>query len=184
MAWIKPTNLGESNGGRIFHKLGGVEYQFGVTSSNRLFLQNANNASVNSNTNSITLRKWQHVAASYDGVNVTFYVNAVSVGMSAHGGPVSGSNPLLVGNITDGSRTFNGLIDEPAIFKGVALSQSSIEQIMLTGIYPTSNLSLLYTFDEGSGTSATDSSGNNNTGTITTATYSTDVFLKPRTAIP
>jgi hypothetical protein len=35
-----------------------------------------------------------------------------------------------------------------------------------------------FTFDEGSGSTANDSSGNGNTGTITTATYIRDLSLR------
>lgn len=54
-------------------------------------------------------------------------------------------------------------------------------QNMYYGIVPANtNLKAWYKLDEGSGTTADDSSGNSNTGTISNATYSSSVFMTSR----
>lgn len=77
---------------------------------------------------------------------------------------------------------FEGKIDEVAVYNRV-LSATEASDIYQKGIYPTTNNKGFWRLDEGSGSSATDSSGNNNTGTITGATYSSDVPMKPRTVV-
>jgi hypothetical protein len=185
MAWIYPSSTGEGGSGRIVTKTSvGTEYEFFAGSNFELALINTASTKT-SNLNAVKARVWQHVAATYSdsGDLVSFYVNGVSVGTAAQTtNPTSNTSTLYIGNRSGDDRTFNGLIDEVAIYKNVAMTQAQIQDIYYTGNYPTTNLSALWKFDEGSGTSATDSSGNGNTGTITTATYSTDVFIKPRTA--
>ena len=60
---------------------------------------------------------WQHVAAVYDGLNMTIYVNGVAVGSTGATGTINAvSNPLVIGqNIVNGE-SFPGLIDEVELF--------------------------------------------------------------------
>lgn len=69
------------------------------------------------------------------------------------------------------SAFFAGNIDEVVTGTG-ALSGGDISAIQ-THVYPTATIKWL--FDEGSGTTATDTSGNGRDGTITNATYTTDI---------
>ena len=89
---------------------------------------------------------------------------------------------VIIGAYSSASFTFNGIIDEVSIWN-TALSAGSISNIYNNGV-PTdllgdsnsANLQGWWRFEEGSGTSATDSSTNSNTGTLTNGpTYSTDV---------
>lgn len=66
---------------------------------------------------------------------------------------------------------FNGLIDNVSVGTGTLSAQDITD--LYDKKYPTSYLT--WKFDEGSGTSATDSSGNNRTGTINNATYSVEL---------
>ncbi len=181
-AWINPFTVGEGSNGRIIDKTIGTEYGFFVSGGSlAVAVQNGANAAVISTT-VLKFRQWQHVAVSYDGVNATFYYNGELAGVLPTGVPVSGSNSLYIANRAAGDRTYDGLIDELSIYKGQALTQDQIKQIYYQGVYPTTGLSALWKFDEGSGTSAIDSSGNNNTGTISNGSYSTNVVMIPRTA--
>lgn len=184
LAWINTISLGESNSGRIFDKGNAYLWQInsfgGMTIFNGASSKNSDNGIISS-----LLKKWIHVGVTYDGSNIRFYINGTIVGspVAQTTNPSTNSNDLTIGNRAGTDRTFSGKIDEPTIFKGRALTAAEISQYYYTGVLSTTNLSGRWLFDEGSGTTATDSSGNGNTGTITGATYSTDVPLKPRTAV-
>lgn len=86
-----------------------------------------------------------------------------------------------IGSATGTHRAFKGLIDEVAVWYGTTLTSENASAIYNGGV-PTDLLSfaitpsfLYYKFNEGSGTTAIDATGNGNDGTINGATYSTSV---------
>lgn len=120
----------------------------------------------------------------YDGSTSFPYINGVysSSGSSNIGtGGVVGK--LSIGSL-DGAlgSPFKGIIDEPRIWNR-ALTAQEIKDLYLNNIVPQDGLVAEYLFDEATGTTAIDTSGNGNDGTITGATYTTDVPLKLRTSI-
>jgi hypothetical protein len=64
-----------------------------------------------------------------------------------------------------------------------ALTDQEIYDLRFNNIVPRNDLVLEYLFDEASGPTALDTSGNGNNGTITGATFTTDVPLIPRTQV-
>jgi hypothetical protein len=119
-------------------------------------------AAVSSTT--LVTDKWQQVVCTYDQNTLSVFVN----------GNLSGTqtlNHIIVNESTnhwrfgsDESTTygdFNGKIDEARIYNH-ALSPSEVQQLYNWAPGPV----IYYKFDEGSGTSAYDSSGNNNTGNL------------------
>lgn len=128
--------------------------------------------------------KWIFITITFDQTNIRFYKNGVLFGtaVSQTRLPTDSGKTLIFGNTSASNRGMSGRMDEIMIFKDRVLSVEEIINLYLTGKITTSNLGGYWKFDEGSGSSATDSSSNGNTGTITGATYSTDVFLKPRSA--
>lgn len=177
-AWINPRGNGSFGFGRIVHKTSA--YQFYINNANQLAVENGA-SSKTSNTGILTYNAWQHVAVTYNGANVTFYVNGVAQGSPAQTtNPTVNTNNFVVGNTVAADGTFNGLIDDVRVYSE-ALTATQILNLYYGIEPPTTNLELWHKFDEGSGTSAIDSSGNSNTGTISGATYSTDVFIKSRT---
>lgn len=189
-AWIKPSSYGESSQGRIVDKLN-------TTNGYALMLNNASSVgglrafvsgtARTSNNNVIKLGVWQHVALTYDkdagANNLIFYVNGLAQGTATETGAIANttSNLTIGSNALIQDRDFNGLIDEVKIYNR-ALSSTEIQNEYLGKNNSTSGLVLYAKFDEGSGSSATDSSGSQSAGTITGATYSTDVPIKLRTA--
>lgn len=117
---------------------------------------------------------------------VTQYINGVVSGTPATTGALSGittTNALRIGNrATATDRPFDGSIDEPRIWNR-ALTADEVKNLYLYNIVPQDGLVVEYLFDEASGATALDTSGNGNHGTITGATYTTDVPLVPRTAV-
>lgn len=191
-AWINPRSFGASNVGRIFNKdsvAAGYSFLFaGATKTLQVFMNNTTLVA-SSSTNIIpAFNKWYHVAVTYQkdaGSNqLNFYVNGSPAGTGTYSTSLTAStDPLYLGNNrTTHTRSFDGILDEMSAYN-VTLTAAQISTIYFTGRYPALGLQGLWRFDEGSGSSATDSSGNNNTGTITGATYSTNVVFKPRTAM-
>jgi hypothetical protein len=128
---------------------------------------------------------WHLAVATYDSVtgNNIIYVDGVAVSTTSTtaGTLIASTNNALIWNIGSlgPSRYFKGRLDE-ARFWNRALSATEISNLYCNNIVP-SGLVGEWLFDEGSGTTALDTSGNGNNGNITGATYTTDVPIKPRT---
>lgn len=180
-AWIKVLGTGNRAiiGGT---KASGVRCpEFRVDGNNKLELLEQSVASIATSTGSVPLGIWTFVSVSYSASGVwTFYINGVASGTGTNLRSLAFANTLIGKQLV--AENFNGKLDDVRIY-GRVLTSTEISNLYY-GIEPvTTNLGGWWKLDEGSGTSATDSSGNSNTGTITTATYSTDVFMKPRTLI-
>lgn len=177
-AWIKPLGATPNNAGRIFEKNSAYNFLLNASSS---FTIGIGAGTFTSNTNVLKLGVWQHILAVCDGTTANMYVNGVLAGSGALASAlvINGQN-LFIGNNGGLTRNFNGLVDEVAIYN-TNLSTTQIANLVFNGKYPSSGLAAFYKLDETSGTTANDSSGNSNTGTITGATYSTAVMSKPRT---
>lgn len=121
----------------------------------------------------IALNTWSHLAATYDGSVMRLYVNGVEEATHNYTGSIAVSNyNLSIGQIAytaAGNRSFAGEIDEVRMWQA-ALSQSTIRDWMcqkVTNTHPDyANLGGYYQFDDGTGTLATDLSGNFNHGTL------------------
>jgi hypothetical protein len=126
--------------------------------------------------------KWHLVAITRDGSNSV--QASIDGGTLAVAGTQSGTFSFDQVAKNNGGETFKGLLDEFLWVDGTALTEAQILNYYYTGALPAGvSASLLYKFDEGSGTSATDSSGNGHTGTISNGTYSSNVFMKARTLV-
>ncbi|MFA6759231.1 MAG: LruC domain-containing protein, partial [Bacteroidales bacterium] len=82
------------------------------------------------------LNEWYHLAMTYDGTQLSYYVNGVLKGSK----PVSGnlrvnSRPLSIGSDGGSQKFFKGKIDEVALY-GVALSAQEIQSIAQTSASP------------------------------------------------
>jgi hypothetical protein len=125
--WIYPYNWDGIEGGdygRIVDK--NNAYLFFLArdgGKNRLSFYYVNSSGVSnqswSNTNSIQLNKWQHVAVTYDGQYTKFYVNGNLSGtqlMKSTGPIIKTKLGLYIGNNYNHDREFNGTIDEIKIW--------------------------------------------------------------------
>src|SRR5207244_5097839 len=107
------------------------------------------------------------------------YFNGVQQASKTVSGPIVTSNdPLRIGGNSVWGEWFAGLIDDVRVYNG-ALSAAEIQTDMNTPVSPPppppppSNLVAAYSFDEGSGTSVADASGNGNKGTTANTSWST-----------
>lgn len=192
--WIKPasfksgfpyisaimgTEAGDANS--AFIRLGDAnlannKLQF-VLSINNVQQKLASNTALNANT-------WYHVAATYDGTTMKLYINGTLDASKAQTGSVSSNGAFNVGYLYETSRNFNGKIDEVRVWKR-ALSQTEISQNMCNVNLPATSLAAYWKFNEGSGSSAQDNSGNGVTLTLSGADASiwgTDVPCTTSTA--
>jgi hypothetical protein len=118
---------------------------------------------------SLTLDQWHHVAGTYDGATFILYLDGVPVASAARSGSIAvNANDLLIGNFSSLARPFDGGIDEVRIWN-VARTAGQIMDNMnveLTGAE--SGLVAYYSFNEGGGQIAADSTVNGNDGILGT----------------
>ena len=146
------TNLIMSPGGRI-----NFEVHDGTLNSNRGFQSTA----------PLVAGAWTHLAVTYDGAVIRFYVNGTQNTQSNATviPPARPEMPFSIGegvqsNGNSGLAVFNGLISQ-ARFWNIPRNAAQIQQGMQEGI-PSDSAGLVanWLLDEGSGTTARDSSGN------------------------
>lgn len=117
--------------------------------------------------------KWYHVAGTWDGSTQRVYVNGIQVGSRSFTGTISsGTYDVRIGMgayAPGGLRDFDGQIDEVRIWNK-AITQTNLRTFMcqrLNSNHPQdSALVAYYQFDETTGTTAADSSGNSLNGTL------------------
>jgi chitodextrinase len=86
------------------------------------------------NTAALTTNTWTHLAVTYDGTTLRFYVNGTQVSSQAITGNILTSNtPLQIGGDTFFNQYFAGMIDEVRVYN-VALTATQIQSDMGTQI--------------------------------------------------
>ncbi|MDB6068429.1 MAG: hypothetical protein JWR26_4637 [Pedosphaera sp.] len=128
------------------------------------------------NPSALTDGNWHHLAATYDGASKRLYLDGVLVASSAQSGNLAfGGTASMIGSTpAQAWQNFNGQIDEVRIWS-VTRSATDIACSMFnTPGSPHPGLVAYYQFNDGTGISAADSSGNGHTGTLqSTATWIT-----------
>jgi Concanavalin A-like lectin/glucanases superfamily len=77
-------------------------------------------------TSALAVNTWTHVATTYDGATLRFFVNGTQVGSSPATGPIDGSSGVFrIGGNSIFGEYFNGLIDEVRVYNR-ALSSTEI----------------------------------------------------------
>jgi hypothetical protein len=138
--WIFPRSV-NNNSPRILEKSDGSNRwllainQSSPANSLELII-NPSQVILFSPANSIVLNQWSHVAFTYNSVtnDVKLFINGTQVAATTTTAiTTTSTNPLVIGNdFLTGTRPFDGLIDEPAIYD-TALSVNQIQAIFNSG---------------------------------------------------
>jgi hypothetical protein len=115
--------------------------------------------------NAISLGVWTHIAGTFDGSTLKVYVNGVLAGTKAHSGSATSASELRICRFPNANGPFlHGAVDEVRVWEvvrsGAEIAASFNRK--LSGMEP--GLVAYYRFDEGSGQTLIDSSGNGNDG--------------------
>ncbi|MDF1498680.1 MAG: LamG domain-containing protein [Patescibacteria group bacterium] len=157
-AWVYPFDLTFENG--IISKRS--NYRMVLRAGGELKFQTFGWTGALSSVNS---NEWSHIAITYDGLTdlLKFYINGVNVRTVNDYLPNGGINgdDLYIGKGHDLTTSFNGSIDEVRIYNR-ALTADEVRYHYNRG-GPVAS----WNFDEGSGTTVYDSSGNEFNGTLT-----------------
>ncbi len=116
----------------------------------------------------VPLNEWHHVAVTYDGTTLTFYLDGIADGSGLLPGPLTpNTEPLHIGaDFPGGDEFWYGAIDEVKIWN-IALSAKHVRTAMNGHSSPRANaLAGIWTFSEGSGGTVDDRSTNRNDGVL------------------
>ena len=155
---------------------------FGIGDNEQVRLHVGGTPYIDTASSVITVGAWHHIVATYDGSTTgKIYIDGVDQSLTPSGTlELPDATASNIGRHPSGLNYFSGNLDEVALWDA-ALSEKDIKRIynngmpnnlLLPGVYATdrtSNLKGWWRFEEGSGTSVADSSGNGNTGTISGA---------------
>ena len=127
--------------------------------------------------NSISSETWHHLALTYDGSNIILYIDGNVAGSAEASGQITNDSvPLNIGKLVWQTTNFDldGQADEISLWN-IALTQQQVQDYMEADLTGEIGLVGYWNFNEGSGETANDASGNDNHGTIYGATWSTNV---------
>lgn len=127
--------------------------------------------------------RWFHMACVINGTNMYAYINGELKASKTDAAGTFGTNTtgFYVGKTPQGSGGFfnlTGKVDDVLLYNK-ALTQAEVRSLHLGRGYA-SNPLIHWNFNEGSGGTAIDQSGNGNNGTITGASFSDQVFCTTR----
>jgi hypothetical protein len=135
-AWVKPS----AGGGRwvdVVYKGDDNYYlEASTTSAGRpgIGIRTAASRHESFGTTTVALNAWTHLAATYDGAMLRFYVNGTQVSsQSMTGNIMTSTNPLQIGGDSIYGQYFAGTLDEVRIYS-VALNPTQIQADMATAL--------------------------------------------------
>lgn len=182
--WINPISFGTGGTARILSKIpstAGYQVLMLNNSSQGTFRLSEFGGNYDASNNAIKLKQWQHLAITFDKTlssnQIKFYINGINVGNATKTTDIAtDTSNLTIGDQEAGGRVFDGWIDDLRIYNR-GLSASEVANLYYGSEPSSSGLVLWHKYDEGAGTSAIDSSGNQSAATITNATYSITTIL-------
>ena len=179
--WIKPTTQSFESL-MTFNQTSGADLVFQGNGTLRMSSLGSGGWAISINV--IQVGVWQHVIFTRNSSNIwTYYYNGIAAGSGTNSNGVGQSAGLLFGQEAGAGANYTGLMDE-GMYWNTSISSAEALALYTNGTIPqAASLQIYYKWDEGSGTTTADKSGNNNTGTLNGAgaTWSTDVVCKLRT---
>src|SRR4029077_18260154 len=111
----------------------------------------------------LVANRWTHLAVTYNGSDLSLYVNGTLVSTAVRKGEIATSgNPLTIGSDPVYGQYFKGLIDDIRIYD-TALTRVQIRHDMATPVGASSDASLVAAFPfDGPGRAVMDASGTGN----------------------
>lgn len=163
-AWIKPTTVASYR-----DIVGKNNFELAVEPLNggfRVRFEAATNGSWRGvASGQFALNQWYHVAGTYDGTTMRLFVNGAQVATKATTGNIDTlANPLYIATVDRSGDYFAGTIDEVRVSNVVRYTGAFT--IAPTPFAPDAGTRGLWHFDERSGSTVADASGNGNTGTL------------------
>ncbi len=134
-AWVKP-NAALSGWQDVVYKGDDRYYLMGSSNTN---VPDVGATSTTAHTNlyaksALATGTWAHLAATFDGTTLNFYINGTLVASNTWSGTLSTStNPLTIGSDSIYGQFFNGVIDEVRVYNR-ALSQTEVQTDMNTAV--------------------------------------------------
>ncbi|MBK9140689.1 MAG: LamG domain-containing protein [Verrucomicrobia bacterium] len=132
-AWVFLGRPGHATYTNRFHTIVSRNWQeslwFGITSGSRLrFYRSGGIGMFKDSTNTVPALRWTHVAASYDGARVHFYIDGRPAGNEplGHAG-INKAHQLVLGNDVNGGLGLYGYLDEVRLWS-VARTEAEIAQ--------------------------------------------------------
>jgi len=185
--WFKAPAYQSINFARLIQATGVQVYFNGTTSVAYLYghIGGTTDNTLGSVNDRILNSRWTHIVISVNAAGAQkCYFNA---GISYNRALTDHTNltitDLYIGVSPTNTNHLLANIDDFRIYN-IELTQDQINQIYFEGVDPApANNRAWWKFDEGSGTSVADSSGNGNVGVITSGAFSTDVVMKTRSGV-
>ncbi|MEX0642954.1 MAG: LamG domain-containing protein [Pirellulales bacterium] len=167
-AWIKPDSFGAGSEVDTILRKGEDNpnnYQLALADGKVALHLDENDDDGTRSTTTLSAGQWYHVIGTWDGVTARVYVNGLLETSAARSGTIgTDTRPLYIGG-RSGTDLFDGQIQDVRLYNR-PLTNAEIANFSGTAGF--------WKFDEGSGTTAADSSLNANPATLTGATWTTD----------
>ncbi|MBF0452311.1 MAG: tandem-95 repeat protein, partial [Candidatus Magnetomorum sp.] len=172
--WIKPAIIGDSFQRIIDKSTAGLAddgYLLCLNTGNSLKFYLNGMARFTTDSDVVTADMWHHVVVTGDASQYKCYVNGIAVGLTTENSfelPPNATANLYMGTwYTESTREYRGQMDEVSIWN-VALSETDVRNYMCSRLSGNETGLLAYfRFDNFTGTTLTDLSGNNFHGTLT-----------------
>jgi len=126
--------------------------------------------------NSIISETWHHLALTYDGSNMILYIDGIEAGSTGAYGQITNEfSPFNIGRLVWQTTHFDldGQVDEVSLWN-LALTEQQVQDYMYADLTGEEGLVGYWKLNEGTGSTAYDSSDEGNNGQIYGATWSTD----------
>ena len=126
--------------------------------------------------NSIISETWHHLALTYDGSNMILYIDGIEAGSTGAYGQITNEfSPFNIGRLVWQTTNFDldGQVDEVSLWN-LALTEQQVQDYMYADLTGEEGLVGYWKLNEGTGSTAYDSSDEGNHGQIYGATWSTD----------
>jgi hypothetical protein len=174
-AWIKTSNAGSGTRGILVK-----QYQYGMAlKDNSLVVAEWGQGEKNSNIN-IADNTWHHVAFSFSNMVANgskLYIDGLPVLAFTYQVSTNSSQHIIAGAGNASLQYFNGVIDQVRVWNSAKTDAEILANYNKCINGTETGLVMYWNFDEGTGTTVSDLTGNNNHGTLTNIDSTTNWVL-------